>query len=172
MFGDTDAYSVESLAPFRDEIKSLQLELLGLGDTVDPIEAQRVAETAVVYPMILANRYDLVRPPIWHNALVNIGIRDRGLCFHWTADLMNRLYRLNTKSFTFYWAIANHDDSLRLEHNSVVVTAKGQDFMGGIVLDGWRDSGRLFWCPVRSDKYPWKSRTDVFVQANRPPQRD
>jgi hypothetical protein len=42
------------------------------------------------------------------------------------------------------------------EHNSVVVTAKGQPFQQGLVLDAWRHSGRLHWTPVIADRYPWE----------------
>jgi hypothetical protein len=39
-----------------------------------------------------------------------------------------------------------------------VVTAKGKDFFEGIVLDPWRDSGRLYWISVKEDKYHWEKR--------------
>jgi hypothetical protein len=42
------------------------------------------------------------------------------------------------------------------EHNSVVVTAEGQPFDQGIVLDGWRHLGWLHWTRVTADRYPWK----------------
>ncbi|HOC52079.1 MAG TPA: hypothetical protein PKI07_13410, partial [Verrucomicrobiota bacterium] len=43
----------------------------------------------------------------------------------------------------------------RREHSSVVLTAPGQPFEQGIVLDAWRRSGRLYWSGVKEDKYPW-----------------
>jgi hypothetical protein len=33
----------------------------------------------------------------------------------------------------------------------LVVTARNQRFEDGILLDGWRRAGRLFWCPVKKD---------------------
>jgi hypothetical protein len=34
------------------------------------------------------------------------------------------------------------------------VTARNQPFKDGIILDGWRRAGRLFWCPViKDDEY-------------------
>jgi hypothetical protein len=42
-----------------------------------------------------------------------------------------------------------------LEHNGIVVTAKGQSFEDGIVLDPWRKGGRLAWAKVAEDRYPW-----------------
>jgi hypothetical protein len=35
------------------------------------------------------------------------------------------------------------------------VTAKGQPFRDGILLDCWRHSGHLFWSAVAIDNYPW-----------------
>jgi hypothetical protein len=44
-----------------------------------------------------------------------------------------------------------------LEHNGIVVTAKGQRFEDGIVLDPWRKGGRLWWGTLQQDKrHPWK----------------
>ncbi len=68
---------------------------------------------------------------------------------------MERLSALNQQSFDFHWGVA-HFDSLWLYHSSVIVTAKGQPFREGIVLDPWRNSGMLFWAPVKEDRYPWK----------------
>jgi hypothetical protein len=31
------------------------------------------------------------------------------------------------------------------------VTARNQPFQDGIIIDGWRRAGRLFWCPVIKD---------------------
>ncbi len=34
------------------------------------------------------------------------------------------------------------------------MTARNQPFKDGIILDGWRRAGRLFWCPViKDDEY-------------------
>ena len=70
---------------------------------------------------------------------------------------MKRLASLELKSFTLHEGVAYKGSNLR-EHNTVVVTAKGQEFSIGIVLDPWRNSGNLFWVPVRDDRYPWKER--------------
>src|SRR5439155_15049397 len=37
------------------------------------------------------------------------------------------------------------------ENNVLVVTARNQRFEDGILIDGWRRAGRLFWCPVKKD---------------------
>ena len=136
---------------------ALRQDLAKLNGQVDLIEAGRVAETAVTYADDLVAEYNLVRPPALHNVLVRIGVRDRGLCYHWTEDLMKRLQSLELKTYQLYWGVAYRGSELR-EHNSVVITAKGQTFEKGVVLDPWRNSGDLFWVPVEKDSYPWKQR--------------
>ena len=140
---------------YWDKIKELEQELIGLSTTVDTAEAQILAEKAVRESAILAEEYQLVRPAVTHNLLVVFGIRDRGLCYHWTEDLMKKLQALDLKSFQLHWGVAYRGSELR-EHNCVVVTAKGQNFAKGIVLDPWRNSGNLFWAEVTKDSYPWE----------------
>jgi hypothetical protein len=42
------------------------------------------------------------------------------------------------------------------EHNVIVVTARGQAFEKGILLDNWRYSGHLVWTQVAMDpEYHW-----------------
>src|SRR5437899_9510127 len=38
-----------------------------------------------------------------------------------------------------------------LFRSCLVVTAHNQPFEDGIVLDGWRNAGRLFWCALKKD---------------------
>ncbi len=146
----TAEFSIET----TQRIRALSLALRDLGAGVDPTEADRLARAAVLYPMQLANRYRLVSPPLLHNTLVNSGLRPRGLCHQWTEDLMSHLAALDLRSFALHWGIARKG-SYYGEHSSVVVAVRGDDFERGIVLDGWRDSGRLVWAKVDEDKYPW-----------------
>jgi outer membrane murein-binding lipoprotein Lpp len=135
-------------------VASLQSKLQALGRETDREEARRVAETAVAYSFRLADEYRVVPPARWHNLLIQMGFRDRGLCFHWTEDLMKRLAALNLKTFQLHWGVAHKGSELR-EHNSVVITARNQPFDNGLVLDPWRNSGDLYWAAVSQDGYPW-----------------
>ena len=140
----------------KNRVESLRHELAALHDDIDAHEARQLAEAAIGFSMALANRYRLTRPPILHNILVNLRLRDRGLCIHWAEDLLNHLRSLELKNFHLYWGVAHPKNPFRLEHSSVVVTAKGQPFEEGLVLDGWRHSGELFWVSVKKDTYDWK----------------
>lgn len=141
---------------YWEKVEQLEQELAALSRGTDKAEARRVAETALHESAVLAEEYQVVRPAVAHNLLVVLGMKDRGLCYHWTEDLMKRLQALELKSFQLHWGVAHRGSELR-EHNGVVITARGQDFFQGIILDPWRYSGRLYWVRIDQDSYPWKA---------------
>ncbi|UCE53067.1 MAG: hypothetical protein JSV31_28060 [Desulfobacterales bacterium] len=138
-----------------DRVNALEYDLAALNHNSDGTEARRVAETALQVSAILAKEYRLVRPPILHNLFIQMGLRDRGLCYQWTEDLMSRLKTLQLKSYQLRWGVAYRGSDLR-EHNTVVITANGQPFEDGLILDPWRHSGKLYWVVVKKDRYPWR----------------
>ena len=142
-------------AQIASNVSSLQGRLERLGEDTDPAEARRAAEAAVTFSLRLAEDYRVSPPAWWHNLLIQMGFRDRGLCFHWTEDLMKRLQALNLKTYQLHWGVAYRGSDLR-EHNSVVITALNQPFEKGLVLDPWRNSGNLYWAAVSRDSYPWQ----------------
>lgn len=135
------------------DVEVLRDHLVALAPTVEEEEAWRLAECASTYSRELAQEYRVVRPAVFHNFLVNIGIRKRGLCYQWAEDLLAKLETLNLTTLELRWGMARAG-TVR-EHNCVVVTAPGRPFEEGIVLDAWRHSGRLVWAPVAGDRYPW-----------------
>lgn len=139
--------------PYIDELRG---EILSLGDEgeVDPGEAQLLADTAVRYGMVLARSYHMVRPIEIHNAMVNLGLRKRGLCYQTAEDMYVRLRELDLQTLRLHWGVAHRGD-LWLEHSGVIVTARDRPFSEGLVLDAWRHSGRLRWARVGGDRYPW-----------------
>jgi hypothetical protein len=143
--------------------ESLRKQLICLSPNVHPDEAQRVAECAYASADQLAREYRILGPPLFHNFLVNTGIRKRGLCFQWAEDLFAQLDRLEVSTLELHWGEARAR-TLR-EHNCVVVTAKGQPFHDGIVLDCWRHGGHLFTSSVASDHYPWIEDADYLRTA-------
>ncbi|MCB1127296.1 MAG: hypothetical protein KDM81_12415, partial [Verrucomicrobiae bacterium] len=128
-------------APREPDVQALRLALISLGPAVSGTEADRVARCAYQHSRELAREYRVVRPPFLHNSLINLGLKERGLCYQWAEDLLNRLRKLATESLELRWGKARA--GTWREHNSVVVTAVGAPFETGIVLDPWRRSGRL-----------------------------
>lgn len=141
------------------QIKSLKMALVGLNPRVSEQDAAIVATLAYDYPRELARQYQLVRPPLWHNLLINLHLKKRGLCYHWAEDLAVKLQSTGTGSLELHWGVARAG-SWR-EHNTVVVTAPDQPFNAGIILDPWRHSGKLFWGSVTNDVYPWREEVPI-----------
>lgn len=135
------------------EIAGLQVALTALHPQVQNNEAAQVATLAYDYPRQLASDYRLVRPPLFHNLLINLRLKKRGLCYQWAEDLAAKLQTLSLESLELHWGVA-HEGSFR-EHNTVVITAWDQPFTNGIVLDPWRCSGTLVWTAVTNDTYTW-----------------
>ena len=138
-------------ASARDErsIKDLSKALAALAPDVDPGEADLLSVTAHTTARNLPRQYHLVLNPEFQCFLVNIGARKRGWCGHWTQDIGARLKELKLKTLVLHWGVAYERTSS--ENNCLVVTARNQPFQDGIIIDGWRRAGRLFWCTVKKD---------------------
>jgi hypothetical protein len=145
----------EAEALSRGNAQTVRLEkdlatLLGYRDD----ETLRLAQTILTTTEALARQYHVQPPALWHNFLVNVGMRDRGLCCHWTQDLLREIDALQLQKYHAVWAVSRHG-SWR-EHSSVVITATGQGFNNGLVLDAWRNAGNLYWTLVAEDIYVWQ----------------
>jgi len=142
----------------KKSISNLTIALKKLSPNTSQQEATVIAYDSVIYSMILANQYGLASPPLYHNYLVNTKKRPRGLCYHWQRDLRSQLRKRRLKTFDLKEGVAN-EARYWTEHNALIITAKGQPFESGIILDGWRNSGKLLWARVQDDKkYRWKQR--------------
>lgn len=146
----------------QSSIDGLALEIRGLGPGVDPEEAGRAARIAHTYSLHLAQQYGITDPPIIHNAKVQNGSRERGLCNHWAEDLSSRLNQENFRTLSVLRAISP-PAPFRIIHHSAVISARGGTIYEGIVLDPWRHGGTLFWSPTRDDhRYNWRPRSEVL----------
>lgn len=142
------------------QINSLRLALVSLHSGIQAEEAGRIATVAYDHPRELAREYRLVRPPLFHNLLINLRLKNRGLCYQWAEDMVTKLQTLKLDSLELHWGTAGAGKFF--EHNTVVVTGRGQPFAEGIVLDPWRRSGELVWVTVVADSYVWQEG-ELFV---------
>ena len=137
-----------------EKIHHLQKDIENLSAEINQSEAKKVASIAIEYSKFLANEYDLVAPPLYHNSLVQMGLRKRGLCFHFAEDLIKKLKELNLKTLDLRWVV--HDKAEYWEHSSIVLSAKGKPIQEGIIMDAWRNSGKLYWNHFEKDiRYTW-----------------
>src|SRR5947209_9413469 len=140
-------------APAQDEksINDLTAALVALSPhNVDPREAALLSATAHTTSRQLAREYGVNGDPALHNYLIHIGVKKKGICADYTHDIGAKLRELRFKTFVLHWGAAWPKESD--ENNALVVTARDQPFLDGIVLDGWRRGGRLFWCKVKDDR--------------------
>jgi hypothetical protein len=139
----------------REKAERLSRDLQQLAPSVSRAEADKAATTAIEESAKLSLDFKPICLPWMNNGLVNTGLRKRGLCYQWRDDLFPHLHRLNLKTLDLH--LTSSRRATLLEHNGIVVTAKGQRFEDGIVLDPWRKGGRLWWGTLKKDKsHPWK----------------
>jgi hypothetical protein len=144
------------------DVAELTAGLLAMSADIDPQEAARAARIAYSHTATLKEAYQITDGPLIHNIKVNNGTKPRGLCWHWAEDMETRLGSENFETLELHRAIANYDN-WRLEHSTVIISAKGDSMYDGMVLDPWRKGGTLFWEGVRADRrYNWTPRQEVF----------
>lgn len=155
-----------------DQVAKLSSAILALGPEVDPEEAERAARVAYEYVDQLVQEYEITDSPLVHNSKVNLGIKPRGLCYHWANDIEARLNKENFQTLQMHGAIANADNPLLLEHSTAIISRRGDTHMDGIVLDPWRTGGVLHWAlTVEDTKYNWRTREEVFEYKRRRQER-
>ncbi|MEM9578677.1 MAG: hypothetical protein AAF999_16905 [Pseudomonadota bacterium] len=146
----------------QTQIDGLAQQISGLGTGVDPEEAGLAAQIAYTYSLQLAEEYNVTDNPIIHNAKVNNGLRERGICVHWAEDIEKRLNAEGFKTLEVHRAIAEGNE-FRIDHSTAIISRRGDSIEEGIVLDPWRYGGLLYWAPTLEDsKYFWEPQMEVL----------
>ena len=138
-----------------DDSLKLESAINALSDTIDAHDARLISKLLIVSTSDLAQRYRMASPPGYHNFLVKMGLKERGLCCHWAEDLRSRFIQVNQETIKVDWLVARHGSSMR-EHNVIVLYGENMSWKQGMVYDPWRMAGRPYWTRVEQDKYPWK----------------
>ncbi len=136
-------------------------ELAALSPRVNRDEAKLLADCTFATVTKLRREYRMFGTPIFNNFLIYHGLRKRGYCYQWSEDLLIALDTLQFKSLELRWG--EHDPNTWRENNCLVVTARGQPFKQGIMLECWRHLGHLYFGPVASD---WESYTENSSYAH------
>ena len=130
--------------------QALARQIASLSPRVDQNEAALLANCAYATVSRLRRQYHMFGTPIFNNFLVYHGLRERGYCYQWTADLLVALDALKLKTLEFHWGEV-YAGTYR-ENNCLLATAKGQPFDHGMILECWRHMGHLRWNLVPSDE--------------------
>jgi hypothetical protein len=137
-------------------------QLASLSPRVNRDEANLLADCAFVTVSKLRREYRMFGTPIFNNFLIYHGLRKRGYCYQWSEDLLVALDKLNLQSLDLRWG--EYDPNTWRENNCIVVTAKGQPFNRGIMLECWRHLGHLYFGLVASD---WETYVENSAYARR-----
>lgn len=157
--------SVKSSALSSSNVKRLSQALQSLDANIPQQEADYLAWDIYHKSEELIESYALVSPPQFHNFLVNTGVKEKGLCYHFSDALYSHLKSQRYENFDFHLVGANIGEYWS-EHNALVVAAKGcrSDaciLNNGILIDAWRNSGEVYYSRVSEDKsYHWKHRSE------------
>ena len=131
---------VKRRATLKDELTALLPEAQRkLPDAQE--EARWLADTAYKAAAGISRVNGSWFPGWAGNALINMGMQDRGLCWHYQHDMYRELRRRPLKFFRIGCCV--RDKEKLTEHNCVYVAAKKSAWPDGWVLDAWMWNGRL-----------------------------
>lgn len=149
----------ELLVASSPDEPALRARIQGLSPHVSADEARRVTYCAVTTGLELAREWHVVSGasafPGLQNLFIKTGARKGGFCFQYSKELLLRLAAMKLQTLDLHWGESQPDTMS--ENNAIVVTARGQAFDKGIILDNWRCQGHLAWTQVTRDPdYQWK----------------
>jgi hypothetical protein len=146
--------------PVFEEINTRKLAQLlqSLDSDISYDDARYLSQDIFMQTAVLTQKFKMTSPPQYHNFLVNVGLKDKGLCYHWADTLYAYFSKQNHPSFEFH-LISSHRGEYWREHNALVVSAKSKKIEEGIVIDPWRHSGILYFSKLKDDiEYHWVHR--------------
>ena len=150
------------------EDPALTRRIKALSPTVSLDEARRVTYCAITTGRDMARKWRVVGVASWlpglQNLYIKMGARKGGYCFQYSAELLVRLDTLKLQTLEFHWAESQLNTPS--ENNALVVTARGQAFEEGILLDSWRHQPHVTWTQVNRDpEYRWNENRSAAALA-------
>jgi len=138
--------------------RALTMRIKALSPTVSLDDARRVTYCAVTTGREMAREWRVIPLasllPGLQNLFIHMGKRKGGFCFQYSTELLVRLDALKLQTLEFHWA--ESEPNTGGENNAIVVTARGQPFEQGILLDSWRAQPHVTWTQVTKDPgYHW-----------------
>jgi len=139
----------------ENNILKLYFKVISLSEKIDKQEAKEFSQEVILFSKKLAFEYEVQTPALMHNTLINLGLKQRGLCYHYANDLLNFLKSKNFKTISFKKVIAKRGEYF--EHTALILTRDDIKFENAIIFDAWRDSGELFFSSIKNDtRYKWE----------------
>lgn len=135
--------------------KKLYNLIIKSSEHIDKNEASDFSENIILYSSFLVKSYKVNTHPLIHNTLINLNLKQKGFCYHYANDLLKYISYKNYKSFKFKKIVSNRNNYF--EHTAIILTREDISFENSIVLDAWRDAGKLYFSKIKDDKkYIWE----------------
>ena len=142
----------------QNRVEELSKLLRSLNNSIPPTKAELLSREIFKETAKLTKKFKPVSEPHFNNFLINVGVKDKGLCYQWSDALYIHFSGKNYHDFEFHLLVANKGEYF-YEHNVLVVVAKGEKVMDGVIIDPWREPGKLYFSKVNEDKkYEWRHR--------------
>jgi len=159
--------AVKVASPSMKRIEALSSLLMTLDSTIPKEATIQLAKEMFKETQILTKAFEMTSPPQYHNFLVSVGLKKRGLCYHWADALYIHFISRHYHFFSFHLMGAHIGEYWR-EHNVMAVAAKDTPMQEWIIVDPWREPGKLYFSKVKDDpKYRWRHRVSREFQKGR-----
>ena len=112
--------------------------------------------------------YDRHTHPWIHNLLVNLSIKQKGLCWHFSDALYLDLLKAKSSYPSFCFHLIVSKPGSFWEHNGVAIVDCKGDLQEGVVVDLWRKRNSITYYPLTHDpEYRWRHRHDRCLCAKK-----
>jgi hypothetical protein len=143
----------------QSRVEALSKLLKSLDGSISSKEVRSLSSEIFQETGKLRKKFNPTSQAHFNNFLINAGVKEKGLCYDWSDALYLHFSRKQYENFEFHLLVA-HEGKYFYEHNTLVVVAKGGKVLEGIVIDPWRNSGKLYFSKVSEDKkYDWRHRS-------------
>lgn len=145
-------------SPSQNSVIQLAEKLQSLQRDIPASEAMHLSEELFFEIKKLRKKFKPVSEPHFNNFLINIGMKEQGLCYQWSDALYVHFRKSSYPHFEFHLLVSDQGRCFS-EHNVLVVVAKGENVLDGIIIDPWREPGSIYFVKVKDDQeYEWKHR--------------
>ena len=91
----------------QTKMRELSLLFQSMDSTIPQSEAMQLSKDIFHKTRQLTKEFEMTYPPQFHNFLVTVGLRKKGLCYHWSDALYVYLSQKHYASFEFHLIVAN-----------------------------------------------------------------
>lgn len=131
----------------------LSQKLISLDKSINKKRASEISYKILKASKDIKDEFQPISYPWINNTLVNLGIKQKGLCWEWRDEFYNHLEG-KIEPFDMQKVVANK--GMLNEHNAIVLISKSSNIQNSILIDLWRFSGTPHIVTAKDDdSYIW-----------------